>query len=311
MRQLARRTTLLAKVETTYGTDANPVDADDAIRAGDVECAIDAEYRDHLIALPTLGRWQVQAAMPRTTVSFAVEAHGAGTAGAVPRWGRLLRACGFSETVFNGNRVEYRPASPPHDSLTLAVWFDGVMHKVVGARGSVSLEFSAGQLPIFKFRFVGFYNNPTDQSSSNPTIPATPRAPIVARATHGTCTVGGQDVPIRSLRVDVNNNVVYEDMINLREVFITARNPEGELVCRALRQADFGGLNLVNRSVTATTVSLAANIGTSAGNIVEVSAPTVYMRPPRYEEMNGFRYFRIPLLICESSGNDDLVIIAK
>lgn len=106
-----------------------------------------------------------------------VELAGSGTAGKAPAWGPLLRACGFAETVTTGTDVRYLPVSENFERIALHYYLDGVFHKILDARGTVSFDLTAKGIPFMRFRFMGVYlpitdgTNPTDVDYSAFQIP--------------------------------------------------------------------------------------------------------------------------------------------
>jgi len=92
--------TLLAKVESTPGTDPTPTVGSNAIKCFGIQSSnnFDAQNTDdeHTGSLdsgdPIIGGGSVG-------ISFGVNLKGAGTAGAAPEYGAALRGCGFSETL--------------------------------------------------------------------------------------------------------------------------------------------------------------------------------------------------------------------
>lgn len=52
-------------------------------------------------------------------------------------------------------RLQHR--SDGIESIALYAYIDGVIQKLLGARGNVSFDFSAGQLPTAKFKFLAKY----------------------------------------------------------------------------------------------------------------------------------------------------------
>ncbi|OYY67412.1 hypothetical protein [Sphingomonas sp. 28-63-12] len=106
--------TILAKMETTYGTDPTPTGAANAILASDVtwspmegsDVARNVE-RGYFAADPTV------AAELRCVLTFTVELVGSGTAGTAPAWGPLLRMSGVNYSTvlasrWSGNTLYYK-----------------------------------------------------------------------------------------------------------------------------------------------------------------------------------------------------------
>lgn len=102
MPRLSRKQALLAKIETAYGEDALPVSADGMLVKGLELSPMEAKQLDRALARTYLGGDGKLIVAPYVKVKFSVEAAGAGTAGGVPKYGRLLRACGLAEVLVTG-----------------------------------------------------------------------------------------------------------------------------------------------------------------------------------------------------------------
>lgn len=97
---LARRRTILARIETTYGVDPTPTGASHAILVRNLEITpLDQDLASRDLIRPFLGSSEQLPAANRVRVSFDVEMAGSGTAGTAPAWGPLMRACAFAETA--------------------------------------------------------------------------------------------------------------------------------------------------------------------------------------------------------------------
>ena len=160
---LTKKTVLLAKIETTYGTDPVPTGAANAVLITDMTVTPleqDAESRN--LIRPYLGNSPQIPVANRTLVEFSVELAGSGALGTAPAYGTLLRACGMAEVITASTKVEYNPISAAFESATLYVAVDGVLHKLTGARGTVAIDMSAKKIPHLKFKFTGLFNPVTD-----------------------------------------------------------------------------------------------------------------------------------------------------
>ena len=105
---LHRKRIILAQLETTYGVDAAPTGAADAMLVSELSVQLmqgPTQSRDLIRA--TLGNDLTYHTGPHTTLSFAVEIAGAGTGGIAPAWGRLIRACAFNEAIDAGTEAVY------------------------------------------------------------------------------------------------------------------------------------------------------------------------------------------------------------
>ena len=307
MPKLWRKRVLLAKVESTYGTDAAPA-ATDAVLARSLELEVEAELLERELVRPTLGNLPALSAMRRCRVRAEVELAGPGAAGTTPAWGRLLRGCGLSETVTAGTKVDYQPATDGHESLTLHWFADGVVHKVTGARGTASLRLEAGQIPVLTFEFTGLYQDPTDQALPTADVSAWKTPVIPSRAETPTFDLHGISCTARSFELDIANGVIFRDLVGASDVLVTDRAPRGSASIEAVptsvknwfataRQGTLGPFSLVH--------------GTTAGSIVEITAPAVQVRTVRYEEADSVVFQTLELGFTEQSGDDELTITAR
>lgn len=97
---IARRTVLLAKIESVYGTDPTPTGAANGILAYNVGLTpLEQILVNREVVRPFMGNFDQLAAAGYGMLEFEVELAGGGTAGAAPGYGPLLRACGLSQTL--------------------------------------------------------------------------------------------------------------------------------------------------------------------------------------------------------------------
>ena len=305
---LARKKLLLAKTETTYGTDITPTGAANAIQTSNLSItplAGPVVSRD--LDRATLGNdLQIQVGQ-FVQLSFMVEVAGSGTAGTAPAWGPLVEACGFSETISAGVSVAYAPESSPFESLTMYFHHDGQLHKLTGARGTFSMDMSAGGIPHFNFTFTGLYNTPTSTADATPTLTAF-QVPKSVNDTNTTLfTLHTVNCNVITATFDMACNVVYRNVVNSESVEIVDRAPAGQLVFEAPTIAT---KNWFSTALASTTGALAIIHGTVSGNLIGVSAPNVQIISPTYGESDGISTLQCGLsFVPGSSGNDEFSIL--
>jgi len=116
---LSRKRLILAKTETTYGTDPTPTGATNAILVRNLEITpLQADTVTRDLIRPYLGNSDQLLAQTRVEVTFEVELAGSGAAGTAPAYGAVLKACGLSETVVATTSVTYAPVSSSFSSVT-------------------------------------------------------------------------------------------------------------------------------------------------------------------------------------------------
>lgn len=305
MALLARKKILLAKVETTYGTDATPTGAANAIQTSDLSITP--------LAGPTVSRNLDRASLGNdlqiqvgtfVQLSFMVEIAGSGTAATPPAYGPLLEACAFSETA--ATDVDYDPVSSSIDSATLYFHHDGQLHKLTGARGTVALSMNPGEIPHYQFQFTGLYNSPTSTADATPVFSAFQTPLPVNNTNTTTFSLHSQDLTVVQFSLDMANNVVYRNVVGNESVEIIDRAPSGTIQFEA---PAISTKNWFATAIASTTGALSVVHGTAAGNIVTVSAPNVQIISPTYSESDGISTITAQLaLVPGSSGNDEIQI---
>jgi len=308
---LKNRRLLLAKVETTYGTDAVPTKAVNAILCGSLEInPIEGDKVQRNLIRPYLGNAQDIQVTTYATVSFEVELCGGGAAGTAPQYGSLLQACGFSETVTAGVDVQYLPVSTGMKSLSLYFQADGIKHVLLGAMGSVSFDLIAKSLPTMKFNFTGLLGTITD--SAIPTDPTYTQVIPVAVSTANTtpCTLHGYTPVLESLNLDMANEVKYRSLVNDERVIITDRKPKGsiKLDMPTLAVKDFFTI-----AKNATLGTLSVQHGQAAGNIIVLDSATngIGISGVKYAELDGIDQLSMDLSFVPVLGNDEVKLTIK
>ena len=99
MSLLTRKRAILAKIETSYGTDATPTGSANAILLKNLNVnPISAETVSRDLIRAYLGNSEALLAQKFVTLDFEVEAAGAGVAGKAPAYDALLRMCGLGKS---------------------------------------------------------------------------------------------------------------------------------------------------------------------------------------------------------------------
>lgn len=308
MPKLNRKRTILAKIETTYGTDPTPTGSANAMLVKNLNInpiAADVVGRDLIRAY--LGESQQYIASKHVECDFEVEIAGGGAAGTAPAYGPLLRACGMSETISAGVSVTYAPISASFESVTLYYNVDGILHKITGARGTVQLVVEAGQIPTYKFKFIGIYNAPTD--TALPTAVYTGFvSPLVANTTNtpSFSFFGVTSLVLKSLMLDVNNTVDFRALIGSEYAQLSDRRSSGEVVFEA---PALSVLNIFTTAIATATGALSLVHGTTAGNIVTIGSSYTDVSQPTYEDDNGVSMLKCSLAFVPSAGNDEFSIV--
>lgn len=316
-----RDTVVLAKIETTYGTDAVPAGATDALLVSDVTInPLVSQNVSRDLVRGYLGGSDQLVGPAYVEVSFSVEFVGSGTAVTAPAWGKLLKACGMVETTQTAS-VDYTPDPTPTDSLSIYYYLSGQLHKLLGARGTFTLAAGVGERPLLKFRFVGKDGGLTAVTNATPTLTAW-KTPLVVTDTNSTDMLfgaltytaatgvisGGTPYTSKGLQFDMGNAVQFQPLVGLESVEVNGRE------CTAAVSLDLTAAQAVTwqAEVKANTATgLGFTHGTAAGYITAVHMPVVQRINPSVEDFNGNALHAYQLRVLPSAGNDEVRIVSR
>jgi hypothetical protein len=306
---LTRKKFLIAKIESTYGTDPSPVGGSDAIQVTNLEVTpiesdnVQAAAYQGFIGNSTRG---TLVANKRVSVTFDVELAGSGTAGTAPAFGPLLKSCGLSETIVSSTSVTYAGVSSSFDSATIYCFYDGTRHKITGARGSVTFNFTAGQFAVASFNFIGIYNAPDGTALSGSFTVANQAAALEVNDTNMTTATfhGVTSARIESFDLALNNELIYKETASNKEVIITNRAPGGTAVIEA---PAVGTTDYFAKAVAVATGSTSLVLGATGGNIITLNAAQTDITGVSYGDTNGVISLSMPYLaLPTTAGNDEL-----
>ena len=302
---LTRRRLILAKIESTYGTDSTPTGASNAILVRNLEIQpLLSESVSRDLVRPYMGQADQLLAQTRVEVTFEVELAGSGTAGTAPAYGPILKSCGLSETVVTSTSVTYAPVSSSFSSLTIYYHEDGIRHKVTGCRGTFEINGEVGQIPVISFTMTGIYNAPTDVSLPTPTY-ANQATPLLFKQGNTTnFSAFSYSGCLQSYNFSMANDVIYRELVGCtKEILITNRAPSGTIVIEAptITAKDFFTVSTGN-----TTGSITFQHGTTGGNIATVTTAQSDLGNLTYSDQDGVQMLNMPFIaIPTSSGNDE------
>ena len=309
MPKLHRKRSILAKAESSYGSDPTPTGSANYVQVIDlnIEPVVSDEVSRDLIR-PYMGNYEVIPANTRVNVTFDVEMAGSGSAGTAPKYGAILKACGLSETVVSSTSVTYAPVTTPSDSVTLFVNYDGIRHKVTGARGTFSLNCEVNNIPRISFSLTGIFNAPTDTALPTVTVSNQASPLIFKNGSTSNFAIFGFAAALQSWNLDFNNEVIYRELVGgTKEVLITDRRPSGTAVIES------PALSAHNFFTDYTGTSTGTNTwlhGTTAGNKVTVSCPQTDLGQPTYEESDGITMLSLPFMATPTaSANNEFSLV--
>lgn len=278
----------LAKVEATYGTDATPTGADALVTSQVKMTPLEQTTVARNLDKPNSGADQELNVENHVMIEFSVELVGSGTLGTAPAYGKLLRACRCLETITALTSVVYTPYPQSTTSLTLYFFLDGNRHKLLGARGTFTIEANSQGIPIAKFKFWGLYVPPT--RTANPgglTGWDDFQIPVAINYDNTPpLEVHGYTSTFTRFTFDAGNDVKVFNNPGENEVRITAHKATGKLSFLAPAIDD---LNVFEIARNSTLGAMKLEHGTSDGTrwFFESAASSCQLLKPNYGDDNG------------------------
>lgn len=309
------RTVILAKIEVTEGTDPVPTGADNAIQVQEATVGPAGTVLDRNPIKGTLGPLAPVQGQLWFEFSIVVEgkSNGNADAGNVANkieFDTLMQISGLKPEYSVGNWIKYRPVSTPSDmkTATLYVFFDGVRHVLRACRANCEYSVEAGNWGTYTFTGMGLWQKPSDVA-----LPSTPNIyqtspPVLESACVDLGSPSVFNPVIQSFSVNMNNEIgTRTDPCSSYAVkgFVLgnrdtqgAYNPEATLLADHDWWADY---------VQKTQRLLEVQVGTTTGQINEVSVPRSVIREMPYGERETWRSFEITYTAVEGSTGDDEV----
>ena len=219
------------------------------------------------------------------TVTFSIELTAPGVQ---PGWAAVfLPGCGmgFSATKYLLDTIPPEGAGSTQETLTIAVYENGLRKSIYGAMGSVRFTFTAGKRAMAEFTFTGIWAPPTDVAILAPNYPTDPPLRFETSA----LAVGAWTPAVQELSLDLGNEVyVREDStkaagyssacIAMRKV-TGSINPEAGLVATK---------NIYGEHLASTEASLSF-VCRSGNDSATFSATKLQWMNPQEAERNGIQ----------------------
>lgn len=219
-----------------------------------------------------------------------------------------------------GPGVVYRPISSSFESVTIYaqpqdnVQASSPLHKVTGCRGNVEFTINAKSLPVAKFTMTGVYNTVVDSANLSATYTGFQTPTAVNRGNTPTFSFYGLNAIMAEFGLNLNNEVVYRNLVNSESVILTDRKAAGTAVFEAPTiSTGTYAKDFFATSLGTTNGSMQLVHGSTAGSIIDISAfTTVDVQNPTYTDMDGIVMMSLPfVLIPSTTGNDEFFLTAR
>lgn len=199
-------------------------------------------------------------------------------------------------------------------SVAIYYYLDGDLHILLGARGNVSFDLSAGGVPTMKFNFIG-----VDASITTASLPATVMtmwgtpSPLLTSNVIG--YVGGKEmsggstgIQAETFSLDMGNQIEFRQVLGASGVILSGRDPKGQVRIEA---TPLSFKNWFNDIKNLTKSAAFIRNGNAAGNYCTLFMPKTQLTGGKYGESSGIVTQEFGLNALPVSGNDEVRIVVQ
>jgi len=303
-----KKKALLAKIEATYGVDAGPTGALNAIQTRNLSISpLEGDQLEFDVDTELFGAKAATMVGKHVKITGEVALAGSGDLGVAPAWGVLMLGCGHTETIVADTSVTYEPKDQDTNSLTMWVLVGRTLHKVTGARGTVKMSSRKREYPWLQFEFTGLFGPVVDQPTALGTVLSAFVKPQPFRAETVEFEVGSYLAGLHELSVDFGQRVEFYEHSEEEQVQQVDRMATWQ---GTVEEPDVGTHNFYNDVNAETLMAFSYIHGTVPGNIVEITAPKTQLLSPQRQEVQNIAALQLQgPFVQDGSGPEYSVIV--
>jgi len=291
----ANNTLVMAKLESSYGTDSVPTKSANAFIATNVK--IDAVFK----TVERLGIHQSGGMYPAimigegVKVSFDTELFPAASANAAPTVDPLLQACGMVKSGGTSTPVVYTQSMSlfgSEKSVTLYVHIDQNLHMITGCIGNMKITNKVNEITKLSFEFTGLYSTPTGVGApTDATFPtATPLILKSAQFLYDSIALVGTSVDI-DLGNSIQKKESWNDADGVLSYYISDQKCTASIDPEA---SDPGSLEIWSSITTSNVGTLSMTLEGGARDVT-VAMENCYITSAPYGDRNNILTWQITL----------------
>lgn len=287
---------ILVELEAEYGTDIVPaVAGDEIIVHGPPTFSLATKMLERPVPLPYFGKIAPVIVGEAYKLNFKAEITPSGAAGTAPRFGKLLRAAGLTETISAGVSVTYAPHSTHlGESVTIYYWAGGVRHILRGCVATVKLPLVAGEMILADVEVTGLYGGTiSDVAFPSPTFEsAMPLIWTAANFKFATITT----LICSKLDFDFGNEIAPRRDANaaltpgISRYYIKDRNPK---VSFDIEKEDLSTINPYTLHTAQTLSDLETKPTGTAGSKIELLINDIALDAPTFGDKENVRVWNL------------------
>lgn len=304
---------VLAKKETTNGTDAVPTGALNAIVTRNFSGGlVETDRIDRNLDNGSYGASPSAPSNERRTFSYEVEIAGSGTAGTAAAWMELLEGCGMGAAVLTASTDAKQTFAAPGTmtSLTHYDYLQDQRRKALGCVGTYQMDFTAGNYPFITLNWTGLLPaaTPFDKSAPGATTLTRWKQPVEVNDANTDFLLDTYACKLKSWKCDAGVTVAMRNLVGSRYVRRGNHAVKSTLVIEAV---DVATKDYISTLRNGSLVAFLLTHGITAGNIVEISSTKTQIVSIAESKEDDVVMWTIELSHTIDGGAADLQITAK
>ncbi len=226
-------------------------------------------------------------------VRFNVDFGPSGTADVPPGFGPSLRACGFQELITPATSVGYALVSEGFEAVAYYGWVGNTLHKVIGARGTVTLDVPAGKPPKLQFDMLGRFVDPGDVALATPAYSGlmAPKSVSKANTTFRVNAGADRNLVLNAFNLQLGNSVVFRDRPHYEAIDIDDRNPSGSFSYHQEQLSQFNAFSIA-KNATPFLIELTHTV--AVGHAAKATIAVAQAGRPTYGADGNLRLVTLP-----------------
>lgn len=308
------RRTLGLKLETVpYTLESSLTSSDYNLRVDNIEYDPNVQVTARKLARGDLSLDQVVIGKQSVKVKFRAEIYPWVTA--APAWGKVLKICGFSESVSTGNGVTYQVSSLATNvpaTLEIPEMDEGtspsfIVVSIGGLMGTVSIDLKAGVPAYINFDGDGVLRGFTERSYANRVSPSITDAAACPAFLGGVVIYNSKEQILDTFKLTLANKVELYTSPSVAQGFlgahISGRDPSADI------DPDLQPLSVENYWTSFTAAQNAAQLTANIGTQILIKAPKAQIvQAMKTGEREGHLTNTVKLRLCRNAGDDELKI---
>ncbi|HEX8224470.1 MAG TPA: phage tail tube protein [Allosphingosinicella sp.] len=307
--------TILFKKETTYGTDAAPTTAANAVVTRNFSAEpIVVDQLERKLDTPSRGRRKSSPTNRRTAFGYELEMAGSGAAGTAAPWMEHLECCGMAAPVLTAAtkaEQKFAAAGAALSAGTCHHWMGGQRARGLGSRGTFGVDFTAGAVPFAKVDMQAILPpSPAIDGTAPVGNPDFTRwlEPLEVNTANTDFLLDGFAAVLKQFTLDANAEVKPRNLVGANYIQRGDHAMTGRVICEAPALAS---KNYFTTLDVGTEIATQLVHGTVAGNIIQVDTSYLQILKITRTEEDDVMMLDISVGLNIRNGQDDLLLTAK